>query len=715
MAKCASEASISVPATFVRNLVSSGVYTLLPPQRKLLFENRISDGSANGLLSLPTSTGKTLIAEFCLVAALSRRSGIAVFVAPYIAIGSQVAGALERHLPGEIRVHRLFGGYRSSLRLDLNRSSHVVVATPERLDGLMRAQDLLERLRIVVFDEAHLIANAGRGARLEGLLTRLRLQQARGADFRILAVSAVLSRTTEIQEWLDIEDAHVYSDSWRPTARRLALWRADGRLGWLYGTDPLRPATATSLDALGIRNLPWPHSIVPTDRFAFTRSQTPASFSNATYLARFLAVEVGQPILIVCGTKANTRGIARTLAASETVDEDPLDPERRTLIETIEQVAPHLTELSDLVRRGIAFHNSTVPVPIRLAIEHAVRARRLKYVVSTTTLAEGVDLPFRTTVINDWLVYEKDGQRPMPPLLFRNIVGRCGRAGEFTEGDTVVIENVLGNIDYTTPNRRVKALSSLFSDLPPLTSTIAEVLERSAADEVLPTFAAQFLAAIPENPDAENLEHVFSRATYASHIAKTRDVDAIFTSIREDILDDTNGTPLAVAASPLKLTPAGRAAQLTGVAPDTARRIIQFLRSQPSHDSDASLCAELALHLGSVAEQPNRHLRDMSTGKSRRLYWQATDLPEIFSEWMDGKRPKEIFDKLDGVRRSSAGLEYRETQYDYFVEFSEAVILNFLPWMLHACHAFRELGLDWAGIVGWRELASKLETSAPIK
>src|SRR5439155_12137594 len=93
----------------------------------------------------------------------------------------------------------------------------------------------------------------------------------------------------------------------------------------------------------------------------------------------------------------------------------------------------------------------------------ALQARELVAVAATTTLAEGVDLPFRCTILVDWLTWQGTEQRPIPSLLFRNVAGRCGRAGVFTEGDTIIFDNPLGDVKYTYPPlRRARLQDDLF-------------------------------------------------------------------------------------------------------------------------------------------------------------------------------------------------------------------------------------------------------------
>ena len=166
-----------------------------PPQYRAIVTASLLDRSENALISLPTSTGKTLVGEMCLVASLEGRPGVACYLAPYVALGRQVAATFSQHLPPDVTVRRFMGGVREEEPLAPTERMEVIVATPESLDALLRGSpELLDHLRCVVCDEAHMVENEGRGMRLEGLITRLRLLQTRGLSTRIVLLSAVLGR-----------------------------------------------------------------------------------------------------------------------------------------------------------------------------------------------------------------------------------------------------------------------------------------------------------------------------------------------------------------------------------------------------------------------------------------------------------------------------------------------------------------------------------------
>ncbi len=501
-----------LPEAYIRELVDSDVRVLLPPQFKAITQHKLLANSDNALVALPTSTGKTLLGELCLVAALQQQAGIVCYLAPYVALGRQVARSLEEHLPETFRIRRMIGGFRDEPILASNHHMEIIVATPERLDAMLRTTPgLITALRCVVCDEAHLVQNDVRGLRLEGLITRMRLVQEQGHPLRLVLLSAVLAQYDTLRQWLGPSATTVVTDVWKPTARRLAFWGEQGNLTWYVGADPIRRPGTASDSTIGQLTLPWPeHKFYPTKHAGQIRQQEPLVHTNIAYLAEVLWQRYGGSILCVCATKDTTRKVAAALAKRFPLIE-PLPPSIASTIAQIEGHHPFLRPMCDLLKRGVAFHNSTVPHAIRRAIEDAVQQRKLIAVAATTTLAEGVDLPFRFTILVDWLTWQGAEQRPVPSLLFRNVAGRCGRAYVFTEGDTIVFDNPLGELRYTyPPYARTRIQHGLFLAEQPedLTSALERLTDTSLpaqTESLVAGLASQFMAAIPENPDADHL------------------------------------------------------------------------------------------------------------------------------------------------------------------------------------------------------------------
>jgi helicase len=719
-------------AKYVTTLIDSGVVTFLPPQFKAITQHEIVTSPGNSIVALPTSTGKTLIGELCLVNSLSVEDGIACYLAPYVALGGQVADAIERHTPSEYRVHREIGGFQTSKTfLTGFVSKEIIVATPERLDSLLRnSPDLIKHLRCIICDEAHLIENDSRGVRMEGLVTRLKLLQDRNVRARIVLLSAVLSEYESIQRWLKVPAEQVVVDSWRPTARRLAFWRQSGRLQWYFASDPIRTPGTTSTTMLGERILPWPQPrLTAGGEFGRVRFQEPRVHENVAFLVDFLWKTFNGQILCVCATKEHTRKLASALA----IRFSPLEPLPQSIVRAVDRIRARykfLLPLSELMKNGVAYHNSTVPKDLRHLIEAGVRDGALKAVASTTTLAEGVDLPFRFTVIADWLAWQGAKQAPMPSLLFRNVAGRCGRAGVFTEGDTIIFDNPLGDANYTHPSVRenVQAQAFLSSRSAELKSALRDLPVYSPHDARWAALASQFLAAIPENANANNLADTFAQSTlWGSNTPDGPPATRALRRIRVELLKGGSASGFAVEASPIALTSLGIAANSTGFSPESCRQIVSYLQSSDeSAKAPHQIAARLLKQFSQLPEQPNTNLRKMLNQKRHRFPVLEEDLEEVISAWLNNIPREQSFAALPRVRRSArrprveAWLEGSteaanwDEDFDKYVDFVSSVIEGFLPWLLRTCSRLSEFGSSGARELPWVELASLFEPTAVI-
>lgn len=726
VARTLAEKCPHLPPKYVSRLVDKGVRLLLPPQYKAIVNHDLVNRGDNTIVSLPTSAGKTLLGELCLVSAFSG-PGLVCYLAPYVALGRQVMRSFEDHLPETFRLHLMVGTYRPADELNPEVHREVVIATPERMDALLRLNpDLIPHIRCVVSDEAHLIQSGTRGLKLEGLLTRLRLIQANGAKTRMVLLSAVLAEYEKLQDWIGAPDDAVVTSSWKPTARRLAIWKQDGQLVWYVGDEPVRRPLATSESVIGKLTLPWPQqNLHSSTHFGQVRSQEPLVNNNIAYLAEYLLEQYGEPILCVCATKRATRNVAAAVA-NRLRETETLDPKVSQIIVRIQSSYPYLRSLGEFLRRGVAFHNSTVPHEIRQLIEDATKAKLLKVVVSTTTLAEGVDLPFRFTVLVDWLL-EWQGSEPKPisPLLFKNIAGRCGRAGEFTEGDTIVFDNPVGEERYTQIAQREQYQRNIFLGEKPgeLTSTLEQLIEPSTQREPLrAALASQFMASIPENPNRDNLAESFYEHSYAyKQLGHSSPVRNVFRGIEKSLLDEASGA-FAKAASPLRLTELGVAANDSGFSPESCRLIVDFLRRLDHEPESVTLICMLLREFGQLPEQTDPYLGRVLSPNSRHIGVRYGDLEQVTASWLSGTSEEIIFAGLPSVRLSRRvprvdewlagydGTSDWNSTFDKFIDFISSTYESYLPWLIRACNSLSILFIEeWTFWVNWAHLAEMVE------
>ena len=707
-----------LPTGYLGGLVADSPL-LLPSQYEAVVEQGVLDPERNLLIALPTGTGKTLLGELALLSALGREPGIVCYIAPYVALGRQVAEKISRHVPRGVQVRTFVGGYREPTPLDPENNSIVVVATPERFDAMLRLRrDLLPYIRCVVIDEAHIIGNGQRGVRVEGILTRLRLVGLGEVHTpRLVLLSAVLSNVEALANWLGIEPSNIVRGTWRPSAKRTLRWTEDGNLTLYAGDDPLRNRSS---EVLGNTRLPWPNrGFYPSAHIGQINQQEPLALGNVAYLAEYEHKQYRQPVLCICSTRPKTRRLATQIAGRF----DPIEPlpaRIRTITNLIDHKYQYLRPLKEALLRGVAYHNASLPHPIRDGIERAVEDRALKVVAATTTLAEGVDLPFRVTILADWITFDGEKSRPMESLLFKNISGRCGRAGQFTEGDTVIFDNPVGDSQLTSPARRPELQHDIFftQSHPALGSAVTKLTEQDSVAMI----GSQLLASIPENPDVDDLPGSFFRRSFVYHTDDAQEAqDRIALAFRE-ILEEGEGQALAVVASPATLTPFGEAASTSGLSPQTARKLRNELRGfdQPGDSIETLLEIGVSLlnALGNVTEQRNGDLRKAVENPRSRPVVRLNELRRVLNLWLNGEPLETIFSGLPSNRRSSRtpnlqtwlqGVATDSTWNEQFTKFNDFVgdcMEFFLPWLLNAAHPIAEIDnhperpwLEWARFI----------------
>ncbi|WP_249221203.1 DEAD/DEAH box helicase [Cupriavidus sp. KK10] len=187
--------------------------------------SRVLEFEANLVLSLPTSAGKTRIAELCILACLATGMRV-VFVTPLRALSAQTEAGLQRtfHPLGKT-VSSLYGSIgASSADVDALRSRDIVVATPEKLDFALRNEPaLLDDVGLIVLDEGHMIGLNEREVRYEAQIQRL-LKRGDAATRRIVCLSAILPEGDQLEDFVDWltsdKPGGLIKDKWRPTRLR---------------------------------------------------------------------------------------------------------------------------------------------------------------------------------------------------------------------------------------------------------------------------------------------------------------------------------------------------------------------------------------------------------------------------------------------------------------------------------------------------------------
>lgn len=458
----------SVPR-LVREAFTMGsppVLTLWEPQRDLLNGPQSPfDGSVRRMvLAVPTSGGKTLVAQMLAVEYLARTEQSVCYVAPTRSLGREV----RRAMANRVRILQKEAGndqpdypidYLDTLcELEPSEPADVEVMTPERLGHLLRhdADAVLDQFGMFIFDEAQLIKESGRGFVLESVIALLDYLTSQ-TDHRITLISAAMGNAGAIAQWLSPEGrCLLYKSEWRGPRRLHAAFsteahwpttKIEGGAGpkWKYrhttelsGLIRLRMADSRI----------WKLSTQGDTGWRFVRKSTDGSEFPAVWkkddehstkqyvIASEMIAALGHAgsVLVVATTRSQAELLAKGLA--DTRDEQPsLAP----LVDFVRQQLGDDHPLVSVLRHGVGFHHARLPVEVLEALEEAVRDDVLLYLTCTSTLTDGVNLPVRTVVIYDQTFPGQHEDSQLSGARLVNAMGRAGRAGKETEGWIVLV------------------------------------------------------------------------------------------------------------------------------------------------------------------------------------------------------------------------------------------------------------------------------------
>ena len=388
-------------ATVLDTIEAMGITTLYPPQAEAM-ESVLS--GRNFVLSVPTASGKSLVAYLAILRGLAK-GGKGLYIVPLRALASEKFEELKGILPKGYRAVMSIGDYEEKDSGIMKND--VIIATSEKADSLFRHRpEFLREFSVVVADEVHLITDPGRGHILEVLMTRLRQTS---PDTQLVALSATIPNSQEIADWLEAD--HLRSE-WRPV---------DLKEGVFQG-GVLRIQQRKGSDDLEVREIGQGEPVKKLVSDGLSQGGQSLVFVNTRKSAEVEAKRL--------------RG-----AVKGHTDREKLLEIRDMLLTTQDEPTDIVSRLADCVEGGCGFHHAGLGNNQRKIIERAFKMGYIKALAATPTLAAGVNLPARRVIIRDLTRYggRHAGNRPIANLELKQMAGRAGRPGYDPYGEAIYI------------------------------------------------------------------------------------------------------------------------------------------------------------------------------------------------------------------------------------------------------------------------------------
>lgn len=451
------------------------------------------DRGEHVVVSAPTGSGKTLVAEYAVEMAVARRRR-AFYTAPLKALSNQKFRDLTARY-GAGRVGLLTGD------VAIDGDAPVVVMTTEVLRNMIYAgSSALDDLDVVVLDEVHFLQDAYRGPVWEEVIIHL------PPRIRLVCLSATVGNADQLAEWMttvrgttavvvettrpvELHDHHLVADRTDDRLRLLptfvdgvanrdavkldeagmaARWRGRGHARRGAGPSGARrlatPGRVETIELLADRQM------LPAIFFIFSRNQ--CSQAAATCVAAGMS-------LLGDEERDAIRGILDDRLGGMSVDD---------------LAALGSADFEQQLMAGVAPHHAGLVPPFKEVVERCFAQGLLKVVFATETLAVGVNMPARTVVIERITKYNGDHHVTLTPAEFTQLTGRAGRRGIDTVGHEVVLWSPFVRFEQVAAlaASRQFDLRSVFRPTYNMVANLVARHERERARELMTMSFAQY-------------------------------------------------------------------------------------------------------------------------------------------------------------------------------------------------------------------------------
>ncbi|KAG2374583.1 hypothetical protein C9374_010602 [Naegleria lovaniensis] len=400
-----------LPVTALNNpnyeklFTDKGIKYFNPVQTQIFHMAYHSD--ENILVGAPTGSGKTSIAELCMMRLFTLKpQSKVIYIAPLKALVRERLTEWEKKFVQKLgkRMVELTGDFTPDVKL--LKQADIVITTPEKWDGISRNwqnRSYVRDVGLIVMDEIHLLGSE-RGAILEVITSRMRyISWNTQTPIRMMGLSTNMANATDLADWLGVTQRGLFNfrSSVRPVPLQISISGFSGK---------------NYCPRMNSMNKPAYQAIL--------------RHSN------------NKPCLIFVSSRRQTRLTAMDLIAYCTVDENPqrfLNMNNDELIQVCELARD--TNLKQFLTYGIGIHHAGLTPSDKKLVEELFLNGKIQVLIATATLAWGVNLPAYFVIIKGTEYFDPKTKRyedyPLVDVL--QMAGRSGRPGFDEEGRVFIM------------------------------------------------------------------------------------------------------------------------------------------------------------------------------------------------------------------------------------------------------------------------------------
>lgn len=419
----------------------------------------INDGKSV-VVCAPTGAGKTVIAEHAIHKALENGTRV-FYTTPLKALSNQKYNDFGTKY-GYDKVGLLTGD------TSVNRSAQIVIMTTEVFRNMLYGTNFgdvainLENVKYVVLDEVHYMNDEERGTVWEESIIYCPV------NIQLIALSATVQNADELTAWINTVHSQtelVYTD-FRPVPLRF------------YYFDSSQPNRILPLLAPG----GGLNSKIRPEKRQFGRKKTPQRSVAKDVMMNLAEKDMLPAIYFTFSRKKCDEQMERCSNLCLVNDE-----ERKQIKEIVDEYIAdnyylYKNKHIEYILNGVASHHAGLLPAWKILVEKLFQKGLIKVVFATETLAAGINMPARSTVISTVSKRTDSGHRMLTASEFLQMSGRAGRRGM----DEVGYVTIVGTSFQSPEEVRELVISDanpLESRFTPRYSMVLNLLQRFNMDE----------------------------------------------------------------------------------------------------------------------------------------------------------------------------------------------------------------------------------------
>ncbi len=473
-----------LPRGITETLKQKGITELNPLQKKAVEKGLLNKEKESYVVSAPTGSGKTLLAELIASKTTINDGRKALYICPLRALATeQYNNFKEKYRSLGMKTALSIGDYDSKdKKLGEN---NLIISSYEKADSLMRHNpEWLKDLDLLIVDEIQNV-DSDRGPTLEVLISRIKHLK---PEIQVIALSATMPNTEEIANWINAKT--IKSDH---------------------------------------RPVPLYEGIYHDGEIIFKQKENRKIRKNKRPLNSIIreTLEKDEQAIVFANTRKNTQTNSKKISklTNEKIKnytprkKQELNKKAEKIKNSLSRPTEQCKKLSETVKKGAAFHHAGLVRKQRNTVEEAFEKGLIKVIVATPTLAAGINLPTKRVIMNSMYMYTGKGSQLISTNRYKQRAGRAGRPQFDNYGESIIITRKEEEIQKFTEKY-------IEGDLEPVESKLGS--EPVLREHVLSTITGFCHT-------QKDLENFFSNTYYGKTYGTTEQLKNILENVTKDL------------------------------------------------------------------------------------------------------------------------------------------------------------------------------------